>query len=343
MRCSIGGIRREFMDRFAVACCGLPIPSTPRCAGASAWPDMGRLHQRSCLILGAFWLVLPGTVWASPPDMEVLLTGQVETDASGEQVVALRFLNRTDRQEILALPDRIEAKVRQENRERTLLLARANDTEPHLAIDAHGFGQAHYRLPANEPLVRAMVSIPAWSTQEVVLAPIVKTATHEAENRSNPNAPILPPPPTDRKAGNAFVDNLDLYEPIYAVYGPGTDSEARIQLSFKYRLFGASANSQTSSNWRDGLYLAYTQRMFWDLESKSSPFRNIDFQPELIYITPTVGLTGDIAMTVQAGIRHESNGRDGPQSRSSHSIYIAPMATLPIAGDRKRTRLNSRH
>src|SRR3546814_13441289 len=87
---------------------------------------------------------------------DLLLTGQVETDASGEQVVALRFLNRTDRQEILALPDRIEAKVRQENRERTLLLARANDTEPHLAIDAHGFGQAHYRLPANETLVRAM-------------------------------------------------------------------------------------------------------------------------------------------------------------------------------------------
>src|SRR3546814_18179315 len=77
--------------------------------------------------------------------------------------------------------------------------------------------------------------------------------------------------------------------------------------------------------------------MFWDLESKSSPFRNIDFQPELIYITPTVGLTGDIAMTVQAGIRHESNGRDGPQSRSINSIYIAPMATLPIAGDYRLT------
>src|SRR3546814_6182655 len=36
--------------------------------------------------------------------------------------------------------------------------------------------------------------------------------------------------------------------------------------------------------------------LFRSLESKSSPFRNIDFQPELIYITPTVGLTGDIAM-----------------------------------------------
>src|SRR3546814_20636102 len=87
MRCSIGGIRREFMDRFAVACCGLPIPSTPRCAGASAWPDMGRLHQRSCLIIGAFWLVLPGTVWASPPDMEVLLTGTVENDARDRKSV----------------------------------------------------------------------------------------------------------------------------------------------------------------------------------------------------------------------------------------------------------------
>src|SRR3546814_10486907 len=80
------------------------------------------------------------------PDMEVLLTGQVETDASGEQVVALRFLNRTDRQEILALPDRIAATVRQENRERTLLLARATATEPHLALASHGFGQAPYRL-----------------------------------------------------------------------------------------------------------------------------------------------------------------------------------------------------
>src|SRR3546814_11352187 len=79
---------------------------------------------------------------------------------------------------------------------------------------------------SSDLLVRAMVSIPAWSTQEVVLAPIVKTATHEAENRSNPNAPILPPPPTDSKAGNAFVDNLDLYEPISAV--SGSSEERRV-------------------------------------------------------------------------------------------------------------------
>src|SRR3546814_887701 len=94
-----------------------------------------------------------------------------------------------------------------------------------------------------------MVSIPAWSTQEVVLAPIVKTATHEAENRSNPHAPILPPPPTDRKAGNAFVDNLDLYEPIYAVYGQGTESEASIQLRSEDRRVGTECVSKCRSRW----------------------------------------------------------------------------------------------
>src|SRR3546814_14918768 len=121
---------------------------------------MGRLHQRSCLILGAFWLVLPGTVWASPPDMEVLLTGQVETDASGEQVVALRFLNRTDRQKILLLPDRIEAKIRQEKREHRILFARANVTDPNIAIDTHGFAHANYPPHPNENPGRSQISLP---------------------------------------------------------------------------------------------------------------------------------------------------------------------------------------
>jgi hypothetical protein len=50
---------------------------------------------------------------------------------------------------------------------------------------------------------------------------------------------VTNPAPGDRKVGNAFIDNLGPYEPIYAVYGPGTNTEARIQISFKYRLFGS--------------------------------------------------------------------------------------------------------
>src|SRR3546814_9091632 len=38
--------------------------------------------------------------------------------------------------------------------------------------------------------------------------------------------------------GNAFLGNLSSYAPIYAVYGPGTSSDGRVQISFKYQLFG---------------------------------------------------------------------------------------------------------
>lgn len=93
-------------------------------------------------------------------------------------------------------------------------------------------------------------------------------------------APIpATPPPSDRTVGNAFVENLSAYEPIYAAYGPGTNSEARVQISFRYQLFGSRTREGQSASLGDGLYFAYTQRMFWDLGADSSPFRNIDFQP----------------------------------------------------------------
>jgi outer membrane phospholipase A len=71
--------------------------------------------------------------------------------------------------------------------------------------------------------------------------------------------------------------------------------------------------------------------MFWDLAAKSSPFRNIDYQPELIYIAPSMTLENGLSLSAQAGIRHESNGRDGVASRSINSLYLGPMAAMPLA------------
>src|SRR3546814_7771592 len=58
-------------------------------------------------------------------------------------------------------------------------------------------------------------------------------------------------------------------------------------------------------SWRDGLHFGYTQRMFWDLGAYSSPFRNIDFQPELFYLTPSTPLSNGISLSAQGGIRHD--------------------------------------
>jgi hypothetical protein len=195
------------------------------------------------------------------------------------------------------------------------MLVRADTAGSTLAIAAHQFAAARYRLSGHEARVGAMLTIPAWSTQTVLIEapaalPVARTrlagnepppgANHGPRASCRPAAPspapstdVLPvseparqpaPPPTDERVGNAFLDNLSVYQPIYAVYGPGTD--ARLQISFKYKLFGSSAVGKGPADWRQGLHFAYTQRMLWDLSAASSPFHNIDFQPELIYITP---------------------------------------------------------
>lgn len=138
----------------------------------------------------------------------------------------------------------------------------------------------------------------------------------------------------DVAAGNAFLSNLSAYAPIYAAYGPGTNSDARLQISFKYQLFGPSAAPDRRQSWEQGLHFAYTQRMFWDLGAKSSPFRNIDFVPELFYLAPTIGIGSGVSLGGQGGFRHESNGRSGAGSRSLNTLYVQPVASVALGSYR---------
>ena len=96
-------------------------------------------------------------------------------------------------------------------------------------------------------------------------------------------------------------------------------AEVSFQLSFKLKLlqemFGTSSD----------LWMAYTQQTYWQLFNSdlSREFRNTDFEPELIWVWPTnysiLGLRGRM---LAAGIAHQSNGRDLPQSRSWNRAYV---------------------
>src|SRR3546814_14715340 len=96
--------------------------------------------------------------------------------------------------------------------------------------------------------------------------------------------------------GNAFLGNLSSYAPIYAVYGPGTSSDGRVQISFKYQLFGHLGAVGGDNPSITGTHFAYTQRMFWDLGSESSPFRNIDYMPEVFYLLPAAPVQEQVAL-----------------------------------------------
>ncbi|WP_260610682.1 phospholipase A [Sphingomonas sp. IC081] len=277
------------------------------------------------------------------PDILISDVGQI--DADGRLCVELRILNGDEQAQIVTLPDRIEARIETHGESRSVWLERAPGTGASLSVPAAGFAPASYRarLAPSADFDHAILSIPAWSGRGVAIAlrPSSETtgpvAMETAAMAEAPQMPQAAPSPADRSVGNSFLSNLSAYEPIYAVYGPGTDSEARIQISFKYQLFGSRQADGLPHSWRDGLHFAYTQRMFWDVSAKSSPFRNIDFQPELFYLTPSATLASGVALSAQAGLRHESNGRDGPDSRSFNTFYIAPMAAFPLGGNYRLT------
>ncbi|AMG73087.1 Phospholipase A [Sphingopyxis granuli] len=285
------------------------------------------LRSTVVLSLAPLLLAVPGTAMAA--GMEVLLRGTTSKEGQADTLVELRLLNPDDTEDSITLPDRTEARIDGSEGERTIILMRSADTPANITVAAHGFAEARYRMPPGEVREDALLSVPAWSTQAVRLtrSDTVRLADQEATGVPSPESPPAAPP-TDKAAGNAFLANLAAYEPIYAVYGPGTNSDARIQISFKYKLFGSRAAGREP----EGLHFAYTQRMFWDLGGRSSPFRNIDFQPEIIYITPSTRLDNGITLAAQVGIRHESNGRDGLESRSINSLYVAPMAAVSLGG-----------
>ena len=134
---------------------------------------------------------------------------------------------------------------------------------------------------------------------------------------------------TPQEAESTGLGRFETYMPMYALVG-ANPSDAKLQLSFRYRLFGHQPREFTtgdgSRKWRAGLYFGYTQRMFWDLSQESIPIYDITFSPELFVRAVSPGSTsvGAPMLGIQAGVRHQSNGEDGADSRSFNTLYVEP-------------------
>ena len=115
------------------------------------------------------------------------------------------------------------------------------------------------------------------------------------------------------------------HEPMYFLVGTRESTTARFQLSFKCRLFDDEGMAVGLLPFLSGLHLAYTQTSLWDLEQNSAPFRDTSYRPSLLYQWQGDGLVGQHPRwKVQAGVEHESNGRDGVRSRSVNSAFVRP-------------------
>ena len=73
------------------------------------------------------------------------------------------------------------------------------------------------------------------------------------------------------------------------------------------------------------LWFAYTQLSLWQLYNKdiSSPFRETNYEPELLWTFPLNRTFGEVKLThLVAAVNHQSNGRSDPLSRSWNRVYI---------------------
>jgi outer membrane phospholipase A len=120
-------------------------------------------------------------------------------------------------------------------------------------------------------------------------------------------------------------------EPMYVVLGMRDGATARFQLSFKYRLFDYGSGFGQERPWLAGFYFAYTQTSTWDLASDSKAFRDTSYRPSLFWkwerTDNQTWING-----ARVGAEHESNGRDGPRSRSINVLFVQPEWRWRVGG-----------
>lgn len=94
------------------------------------------------------------------------------------------------------------------------------------------------------------------------------------------------------------------------------NSDVKFQISLGIRLTDAVLP------WHTFLFLMYTQKTFWNVFQESMPMRDLNFNPGIGWTKPFFNKDRYVGkMTLL--IEHESNGRDGEDSRSWNRISLS--------------------
>lgn len=120
---------------------------------------------------------------------------------------------------------------------------------------------------------------------------------------------------------------LSAHEPMYFVLGSRGQTTARFQLSFKYRIFDPDgwAADIPFPGLLTGLYFGYTQNSLWDWGENSKPFHDTTYKPAFFYQWGPYRQIGSThSFSAQAGYEHQSNGKDGSDSRSIDTVFVKP-------------------
>lgn len=99
------------------------------------------------------------------------------------------------------------------------------------------------------------------------------------------------------------------------------NSDAKFQISIRQRLTNSTLPFKTF------LFLTYTQKAFWDVFKDSFPFRDLNYNPT-IGIGKALVYNNRFLGYVSFQLEHESNGKDGADSRSWNKMSFSSSLLL---------------
>jgi outer membrane phospholipase A len=269
---------------------------------------------------------------ASAQNIVVNLLAPVEAAAPGGEVrVDLVILNPTSTEVIFETPMTLSGTLSSERRSWPVELRGQAGGGAQIAARSFSYRSFIFKVPAE---ARGRLVLDLTQPQPARALIEVKTAADPGREPAIASAPLsssLPGQPAELAIQRTFAGRFSPHEPVYFIYGPDAPG-AKFQFSFKYRVLGQKAGLGEKMPALRGLYAGYTQRSLWDIDADSSPFYDSSYMPELMYESRSVvdaGASGGFQLLgYQAGLRHESNGQQGADSRSLNIAYIRPVFAL---------------
>ncbi|MEO8004446.1 MAG: phospholipase A [Betaproteobacteria bacterium] len=279
---------------------------------------------------------------------EYLLVPEQGTLVSGGTIAVTLFVPNDSAQELaVALPTRLTLRTRGVAAAPDVILKPAQSQPMQIKIAPRAFARVRYSGTLPRDLVGNLVLEPVDFSGPTL------GVTAERSESLPANAALVAPAdtapaaadakPADNKTDAAsvaigtsdrdrarFASSFSPYEPNYFSLSPNSSLNAKFQVSVKFRLF----NEDTQTSFLEKLYLAYSQTSIWEIGSSSAPFYDTSYRPSVFFLDEDVSqwpFRKWSRLGFQAGVEHESNGKDGVASRSINTAYVRPTFTLPFA------------
>lgn len=111
-----------------------------------------------------------------------------------------------------------------------------------------------------------------------------------------------------------------LYKDNYFTFGvPIGDKINKHNSNVKFQISIAQRLTKSTLPWNTYLFLFYTQKVFWNVLENSMPMTDLNFNPGIGLVKPLFVKNRFIGKLIML-LEHESNGRDGTESRSWNKI-----------------------